>query len=192
MQPAVFLDRDGVLNEVRADKDFYYKPEDIVLLPKVIDALHTIKKRGYKIFVITNQPVIARGIARIDEIEKLDYFMNAKLGMLIDQFYICPHHPEMHPDVPEHAKKYRVPCTCRKPFPGMILEAAKEHSLDLKKSWMIGDMVTDVLTGKAAGCRTIQIHSPHSARIIKTSSSFDKEAKPDFYADSLYDAVPYL
>ncbi len=192
MQPAVFLDRDGVLNEVRADKDFYYKPEDIALLPKVIDAIHMIKKRGYKIFVITNQPVIARGIATIEEIETLHQSMNTKLGMLIDQFYICPHHPEMHPDVPEHARKYRVPCTCRKPLPGMILEAAKEHSLDLKKSWMIGDMVTDVLTGKAAGCRTIQIRSPHSSRIIKTSSSFDKEAKPDFYADSLYDSVAYL
>ena len=192
MNKAIFLDRDGVLNEIQANKDFYYKGGDIIFLPGVFDALKIIKNKGYKIFVITNQPVIARGIASIEEIEKLHEFMNKTLTGLIDKFYTCPHHPEMHPDVPEHAKKYRIACNCRKPLPGMIFKAAEEFGVDIQKSWTIGDMITDIACGKAAGCKTIQVSSPHSIRITKSAMPFDKDIKPDHYAKDLLDATNFI
>ncbi len=192
MKKAVFLDRDGVINEINENIDFYYKKEDIIINPKINEALKILKKKDYLLIVITNQPVIARGIATLDEVSELHNFMNSKLNRLIDKFYICPHHPEMHPDVPEHAKKYRIACNCRKPSPGMILQAAKEFNIDLKKSWMIGDMVTDIACGNAAGCRTILIKSPHSKRVLKSATSFDPNIKPDFYASDLSDAVKFL
>ena len=183
MNKAVFLDRDGVLNETKADKDFYYKESDIVFLPKVSDALKIIKDKGYKIFVITNQPAIARGIISIEEVEKLHNFMNKELGEMIDKFYICPHHPEMHPDVPEHAKKYRIVCDCRKPSPGMLLQAAKDFNINLKESWMIGDMITDVITGKNAGCKTILVKTGYGGK----DGLYNIE--PDIIAEDFMEAV---
>ncbi len=192
MKQAVFLDRDGVLNAVELDKDFYYRKTDIIILPRVIKALRLLKEKGYVLIVITNQPVIARGIATLEEVEDLHHFMNQQLEGLIDAFYVCPHHPEMHPDVPEYAKKYRVACECRKPLPGMILQAAKEFDIDLTKSLVIGDMITDVITGKSAGCKTIFIESPHSKRVIKSKNAFDINIKPDFYAKDLFAATQFL
>ena len=192
MNKAIFLDRDGVLNEIRADKEFYYKEGDIIFFPKIFDALKIIKNKGYKIFVMTNQPVIARGIASSEEIERLHKFMNQELGGMIEKFYMCPHHPEMHLDVPKHALKYRTACNCRKPLPGMIFEAIKEFDLDLNKSWMVGDMITDILCGKAAGCKTIQIFSPHSNKITKSAMAFDKNIEPDYHAIDLFEATKFL
>ena len=192
MNKAVFLDRDGVLNETKADKDFYYKESDIIFLPKVYDALKIIKDKGYKIFVITNQPVVARGMVSLEDVKNLHKFINKELKEIIEKFYICPHHPEMHPDVPEHAKKYRIACNCRKPLPGMIFEAAKEFDIDLNKSWMIGDMITDILCGKAAGCMTIQILSPHNKKITKSAMAFDKNIKPDYHAKDLLEAAGFI
>ena len=136
--------------------------------------------------------MIARGIASLEDVEKLHNFMNEELEGAIDKFYVCPHHPEMHPDVPEHAKKYRIACNCRKPLPGMLFKAAEEFGIDLSKSWVVGDMITDIACGKAAGCRTIQVFSPHSNRITKSAASFDKNIKPDYYAENLMDATRFF
>ena len=189
MNKAVFLDRDGVINE---DKGLLYKKEEISILPKVPKALNNLKEKGYLLIVITNQPAIARGLVSEKEIEELHNFMNQKLNNLIDRFYFCPHHPEMHPDVPEHARKYRIACNCRKPASGMLLQAAKDFDINLEQSWMIGDKVADIVAGKNAGCKTIRVKSPVSHQIHKSAIDFDKNTKADFSANNLLEATEFL
>lgn len=195
MKKAIFLDRDGVINQLLPSNQkfgFICKKEDVVILPNVKEAILTLKNRGYLLFVITNQPAVARGLVSYGEMEALNQFINEKLDNNIERFYFCPHHPEMHPDVPEHAKKYRVVCECRKPAPGMILQAAKEFDIQTNKSWMIGDMITDIATGAAAGCKTILIESPSNSRVIISSQSFNKDIKPDHHAKNLSDALQFI
>lgn len=187
MKKAVFLDRDGVLIE---DKGFQiYKKVDSVILPRVAEALRELKKSNYLLVVVTNQPVIARGLATEEEVEELNKEINNQLGNLIDKFYYCPHHPEMHPDTPEHVKKYRIKCECRKPSPGMLLTAAKELDIDLMNSFMVGDMLSDIIAGKSAGCKTIMIESVNNDKIIKSYIEINKNIKPDYFFKDLYDAV---
>ncbi len=192
MNKAVFLDRDGVINEVSLDKEFYYKKEDIKIISGVETAIKNLKEKGYVIVVITNQPVIARGLASLQEIEQINDSINKLLGGLIDKFYICPHHPEMHADVPEYAKHYRIACECRKPLPGMVNTAVKELKISIEKSWFVGDMIVDVLCGKNAGCKTVQIKSPHSYKRTKSAKDYDSNAKADFNAENLKDAVEVI
>lgn len=186
MRKAVFLDRDGVIN---ASKGFVSKQEEVVLIENIFEALKKIKDKGFLLIVVTNQPIVARGLASEEDIEEIHDFMNKQLGGLIDNFYLCPHHPEMHDDVPVHARKYRIKCDCRKPLPGMLLRAAKKFELDLKESWMIGDMVTDIIAGKAAGCKTILVKSDYTEHITKTWPLFDPNVKSDFEVENLKEAA---
>lgn len=192
MEKAIFLDRDGVVNEVRKDQDFIYKKEHVLIISEVKKALKILKENGYKLIVITNQPVIARGIASEEEIKEINNHINSQLDGMIDKFYVCPHRPDMHPDVPIHAMKYRIVCDCRKPSPGMILQATKDFNIDLKNSWMIGDMARDIATGKNANCRTIFIKSAHSDRNPISSTPFDINIKADAYAKNLLDATRFI
>lgn len=195
MNKAVFLDRDGVIIGLKKDDDAYgfiLNESDVFLLPNTFEALKKFKEKGYLLIVITNQPSVARGIISEEKINEINNFINGQLNNIIDAFYFCPHHPEMHPDVPEHAKKYRIKCECRKPLPGMILQAAKKFDIDLSKSWMLGDMISDVATGKNAGCKTILIKSAANERIIKSAHPFDTNIKPDYYAENLLDAVKFI
>lgn len=192
MNKAVFLDRDGVINEVSLDKELYYKLEDIRIIPGVIEAIKVLKNKGFLVICITNQPVIARGLASIEEIDNLNGSINKSIEGLIDQFYLCPHHPEVHQDVPEHARKYRIACTCRKPLIGMLELAKKNHNIDLEKSWFIGDTVTDILCGKNAGCKTIKVKSSHSHKLLKSSVKYDSSTKPDFEVQNLLEAAKII
>lgn len=187
MRKGIFLDRDGVLIEEKGQ--LIYEKEDMVILPGVISALKKLKTNGYVLIVVTNQSVIARGLATEEYIGEMNRFLNEKLKNLIDRFYYCPHYPEMHPDVPEHAKKYRIKCECRKPLPGMLIRAAKELGIDLNQSYMIGDMITDIIAGSSAGCKTIMIESINKDKIIKSHVEIDKTTKPDYYCKDLYEAV---
>ncbi len=187
MKKGIFLDRDGVLIEEKGYP--LYKEEDLVILPRVIDALRELKRNNYALVVVTNQPVIARGLITEEEVEKLNRVLNEELDNLIDVFYYCPHHPEIHPDTPEYAKKYRIRCECRKPLPGMLLRGAKEFDIDLRQSHMIGDMITDIIAGKSAGCRTIMVESVSNDKVIKSHIEIDKTVKPDYYCKDLYEAA---
>ena len=193
---AIFLDRDGVLIALSKGNEAYgfiYKKEDIEILPGVKDALRALKEKGYLLCVITNQPTVARGLATYEEVESLHKFINAELGGVIDKFYFCPHHPEMHPDVPERARKYRVACECRKPLPGMLHEAALDFGIDLTKSWMIGDMITDIAAGAPARCRTILIESAANKRTTISHKPFDpKNISPDYVVKNLTEATKYI
>lgn len=144
LRPAVFLDRDGTLN---VDFGYVSRPEDIRWLPGVAAALARLRWAGYLLIVVTNQSGIARGFYDVPTMQALHDWMNAALrtqGAHIDAFYHCPHHPDV-----------TGVCTCRKPAPGMLLRAADDWFIDLEKSWMIGDKMSDVVAGRAAGCTPI-------------------------------------
>lgn len=142
---AVFLDRDGVINE---DAGLVYKPAQLRLIDAVEDALRYIHDKGYLAIVVTNQSVIARNLCTFEELDTINATMETLLGKkhaYIDALYFCPHHPDG--GYPEERKEYKVVCDCRKPAPGLILRAAEELNIDLSQSIMIGDRESDVLAG---------------------------------------------
>jgi D-glycero-D-manno-heptose 1,7-bisphosphate phosphatase len=187
---AVFLDRDGVLIEETGK--IICKNEEMKIIPGVKTALNRLKRRGYLLIVVTNQAAVARGLLSEEGVVEMNKFLNKNLDNLIDAFYYCPHHPEMHPDVPEHARKYRITCNCRKPLPGMLIAAAKDYNIDLEKSYMIGDMISDIIAGKSAGTKTIMIESVNSKRIIASHIAMDKSTKADYYSRDLQEALKYV
>lgn len=171
---AVFLDRDGtIIRQV----ELPHKPSQIKLLPGAAHALKQLHDAGYLLIVISNQPVVARGILTPAGVVKLNNVMVKRLaarGAAIDAFYFCPHNPKAD------LKKYRKVCACRKPAPGMVLKAAKRFKMDLKKSFLVGDTTQDMLTGKNARVRTILVRTGHGGR-----DPWQYKAKPDFVVKDL-------
>jgi D-glycero-D-manno-heptose 1,7-bisphosphate phosphatase len=153
MKKAVFFDRDGVINENVPD---ITKPAQFRLIPGVPAAIKRLNASGYLVVVVTNQPVIAKGLCSFEDVEKIHDKMNRLLkdgGAHIDALYVCPHHPEKgHPG---EIKELKIDCECRKPKPALILRAAKDLDIDLHGSWVIGDSLTDVAAGRNAGTNTI-------------------------------------
>lgn len=151
-QKAIFLDRDGTLNKYVG---FLRDIDTFELLPDVCDAVKKINESGYLAIVITNQPVIARGEVTKDQLQEIHNKMETLLGQqgaYLDAIYYCPHHP--HKGYESEIPELKIECDCRKPKPGMLLQAAEDFNIDLGQSWMIGDGENDVLAGKAAGCKT--------------------------------------
>jgi len=150
------LDRDGVINEIvyfpeLGLVDTPLNPDQFKILPNVPEAIRIFNNLGLKVIIVSNQPAIAKGKMTMLLFEKIRKKMRIELqmhGAQIDGEYYCFHHPEAKLD------KYRVNCDCRKPKPGMILKAAKAFNLELSECYMIGDSLTDVETGKRAGCVT--------------------------------------
>lgn len=153
LQKAVFLDRDGTLN--RHD-GFLTDIEDFTLIDGVAQAVKAINASGYLAIVITNQPVVARGEVTFAELDTIHQKMETLLGRegaYLDAVYFCPHHP--HKGYEGEVPELKIECECRKPKPGMILQAARDFHIDLSASWMVGDSDRDVLAGKNAGCKTV-------------------------------------
>ena len=153
LQKAVFLDRDGTIN--RHD-GFLTDIEDFVLIDGVAEAIKAINASGYLAIVITNQPVVARGEVTFAELDAIHQKMETLLGRegaYLDAIYFCPHHP--HKGYEGEVPELKIECECRKPRPGMLLQAAKDFHIDLSESWMVGDSDRDVLAGKNAGCKTV-------------------------------------
>ena len=159
MNRAVFLDRDGVINELVYHQeqeviDSPFTPRQFKLIPGVIESLKILRQNGYLTILISNQPGIAKGHMTAKNFELIKQKMNSELskgGAALDGEYYCLHHPEAV------VEKYRMQCDCRKPLPGLLFKAAREKGIDLKESWLIGDNLSDIQAGKAAGCRTILI-----------------------------------
>lgn len=154
-QKAVFLDRDGTINEYVG---FLRDIDEFKLIDGVTDAIRKINQSGYLAIVVSNQPVIARGEVSLEELQEIHNKMETLFGqegVYIDAIYYCPHHPDkgFEGERPE----YKMECECRKPKPGMLLEAAKKYNIDLGQSWMIGDSKNDIEAGKAAGCQVAYI-----------------------------------
>lgn len=151
IQKAIFLDRDGTINQYVG---FLRNIADFELLDGVSEAIKKINQSGYLAIVVTNQPVIARGEVTWEELHEIHKKMETLLGKdcaYIDGLYICPHHPDkgFEGERPE----YKVDCDCRKPKPGLLLQAARDFNIDLSQSYMIGDSNRDVEAGRKAGCK---------------------------------------
>ncbi len=162
-QKAIFLDRDGTLNEYVG---FLTSIDDFKLLDGAIDAVKKINESGYLAIVVSNQPVIARGEMSLEELQEVHNKMETLLGAggaYLDAIYYCPHHP--HKGYEGERPEYKIDCDCRKPKPGMILKAEKDFNIDLSQSWMVGDRETDVECGKNAGCKTALIGQSASADV---------------------------
>lgn len=154
-QKAVFLDRDGTLNKYVG---FLRDINDFELLDGVTDAIKAINNSGYLAIVVTNQPVIARGEVTVSQLEEIHNKMETLLGLegaYIDAIYYCPHHP--HKGYGGEIPELKFDCDCRKPKPGMLMQAAKEFNIDLSNSWMVGDSENDIQCGLNAGCKTAMI-----------------------------------
>lgn len=148
--PAVFLDRDGTLNE---EKNYLHLWRDWNWLPGVIPGLKKLRDAGFKLVIASNQSGIARGLYPESDWQALCQNINADLGshgVEIDGFYCCPHHPD-----------HTGWCACRKPLPGLLLKAASDLKLDLSSSWLIGDQKTDADAALAAGCKPILVKTGH-------------------------------
>jgi D-glycero-D-manno-heptose 1,7-bisphosphate phosphatase len=184
MKKAVFLDRDGVLNELvpnplTGEYEPPHSPDDLIIFPDVIESLRILQNAGFELFLISNQPDYAKGKTPLENLQavhaKLDRIVRSE-GIRFREYYYCYHHPQGK--VPE----YSFECECRKPKPFFILMAAKRYTLDLSRSWMVGDRDSDIECGKAAGTKTIMIENPQSLK-YRTSS------QPDFTVANLIDAL---
>lgn len=185
---AVFLDRDGV---IVPDDDFLVDVSKVRLLDGVPQALRRLDAAGVALVVITNQPIIARGLATEDEIVTINEAIRTRIeqsgGPANIRFYFCPHHP--HANV----EAYRVDCDCRKPKPGLLRRAAAEQGLDLQQSFMIGDRITDIVAGAAAGCKTVMVLSGrHLDPTIVTSVPIDASMKADHVCADLSAAAEWI
>lgn len=155
-QRAVFLDRDGTINEYRG---FLTDIEEFHLLPGAGEAIRLLNRTEVLVILVTNQPVIARGEVTEEQLEEIHRKMETLLGAegaYVDAIYYCPHHPDsgFAGEIPELKRA----CDCRKPKPGMLLQAADDYHIDLAVSWMVGDQKTDIQAGKNAGCHTAGVY----------------------------------
>jgi len=180
MRKAVFLDRDGTLI-----KNHHYQcdPNGIELMEGVVEGLKLLAERGFLPIVVTNQSGIARGYYTEEQLMVMHHRLNEILlqnGTGIFAFYYCPHHPDGV--VPRYSKI----CNCRKPKPGMVLQACSDLGIDPTQSWMVGDILDDVEAGKRAGCRAILLD-------LGTEAEPEcPEREPEFVAADFLSAAKYL
>lgn len=170
-QKAIFIDRDGTINQYCG---FLKCIENFELLPKTAKAVRLINDSEYLAIVVTNQPVVARGELSLIELEEIHCKMETLLGeqgAYLDDIYVCPHHP--HKGYEGERTEYKIECNCRKPKPGMLLQAAEKYNIDLSCSWMVGDSESDILAGKAAGCRTAYIGEENFGQDIQADNLYN-------------------
>lgn len=177
---AVFLDRDGVLVP---DVDAATRAGELRPYPWTRDALRRLAAAGFARVVVSNQTIVARGLASEADVQRA----HVALDLEVDRYYFCPHHPSAT------LREYRVECDCRKPRPGMLLRAARELGLDLARSFMVGDRPSDVIAGRRAGCRTIRVLSEvHAEPPIESPDPIDPDVPADHTCGDLRQAVAYI
>jgi len=187
MTRAVFLDRDGVVNEIvyfpeLGVLDSPLNPRQFRLLPGAAEAIRVFNRLGLKVIVVSNQPSIAKGKMTEEVFERVRSKMKRlleKKSAHIDAEYYCFHHPS------SKNPRYKGNCDCRKPKPGLILKAAKDFELDLSKCYLVGDGLTDIKAGKAEGCRSFLIGNLKCdlCRLME-----NENVKPDFIVPNLFHA----
>ena len=171
------MDRDGTIIQ---QVELLHKPSQVKLFRDAAAAIKAFNQLGYITVIVTNQPVIARGIIGPKEVDYIHAVLVnrlAKKGAKIDAIYFCPHHPQAN------VKKYRMVCKCRKPDIGMIMVAAKKFNIDLKKSFLIGDSTRDVLAGNRAKTKMILVTTGHGGK-----DKWQFKSKPDFVVKNLKEA----
>ena len=178
MIKGVFLDRDGVINRKPPEGDYITRWESFQILPGVTEGIAQLNHAGFRVIVVTNQRCIAKGLITAAELGSMHerlLDLLAQGGAKIDAIYYCPH--EIEPV-----------CQCRKPAPGMLLEAAQEHGIDLRASWMIGDSESDIEAGKIAGCKTARLCAGNDGA-RKSTPERAAFVSPDIFAPSLLSAI---
>lgn len=187
MSCAVFLDRDGVIIN---DVGLLSGVDQIRLINGSALAIQRFKQKGFRVIVVTNQTVIARGLQTRADVDRIHYRLQELLfqevGEMVDAFYVCPHHPNAN------LVEYRVVCECRKPKPGLILQAASDWRIDLSQSWMVGDRLSDVMAGSMAGCRTILVKSGRHLDLPIESDLEFVSAIPNYVCTDLLEAENYI
>jgi D-glycero-D-manno-heptose 1,7-bisphosphate phosphatase len=181
---AVFFDRDGTLNE---DIGYLGDPHRLRLFAETPAAVHAVREAGFLAVVISNQSGIARGLIAPAQVAAV----NARLvellkvhGTDIDGLYFCPHHPQ------GKVEAYRADCACRKPAPGLVLQAAEELGIDVPHSFMIGDKAADVMLGKNAGCRAVLVRTGYGNMALSELEA--QGVRPDYVAVDVGDAVQWI
>ncbi|WP_029214959.1 D-glycero-beta-D-manno-heptose 1,7-bisphosphate 7-phosphatase [Kallotenue papyrolyticum] len=175
---AVFLDRDGTIN---VEVNYLHRCEDLVLIPGAAEAIRRFNRAGWLVVVVTNQAGIARGFYDEAAMHALHAHLRERLaaaGARIDAFYFCPHHPD-----------FTGPCVCRKPADGMLRQAARDHAIDLARSWLIGDSWSDLVAGHAAGCRTLLVRTGYGRA---TEARLADMPPPDTVVDDLLAAARWI
>lgn len=184
MKRAVFLDRDGVINELVLNPKTgeYESPlseKDLKIASLVFLDLKKLNKAGFLLFIVSNQPNYAKGKASLDFLHLINQLVSGQMleaGVEFSDYFYCYHHPD------GIVKEYSGECLCRKPKPYFLQVAQKKYDVDMKRSWMVGDQDSDVQCGQAAGVRTILINEAHSAQKRGTSV-------PDYHVPDLSEAV---
>lgn len=175
---AVFLDKDGTLIE---DVPYNVDPVHIRLLPGAREGLTALHDAGYRLFIVSNQSGVAHGYFTEEDLTPVEQRLCQlleELSVPLAGFYYCPHQPDgVRP-------AYAVACSCRKPQPGLLLRAASDHEIDLRQSWLIGDILDDVEAGRRAGCKTILLDNGHETEWI-----FSPWRQPDHLAADLDEAA---
>lgn len=177
---AVFLDRDGVINE---EVGHLHNVADLRILPGAAEAIKTLNEKGYSVIVVANQAAVAKGIATIEDVEAIHREMKVRLakeGASLDGIYYCPHHP--NGIIAEYARA----CDCRKPEIGMVEKAMGDLQIEREGSFLVGDKTSDILAGARAGLKTILVKTGYAGR------DGCHEATPDFVADDLLAATSYI
>ncbi len=176
---AVFLDRDGTINE---DVGYLSRLEDLKIYENAAEAIRLIKQKGFLAIVITNQSGVARGFFSEDFIvtvhNKINEYLKAH-GTSLDALYYCPHHPRYGNE------QYRKECSCRKPQPGLLIKAAEDLDIDLKNSYVIGDMPRDMDIARRVGAKGVMVRTGYGRNVVATS-------KPDYIAEDLLDAAKWI
>lgn len=176
---AVFLDRDGTINE---EVGYLSRPDQLRLIPGASRAIRLINEGGMKAVVVTNQSGVARGYFSEEMVEtihgRLDEMLREK-GARIDRFYFCPHHP-VYGNGP-----YKIACSCRKPESGLFLRASEELDIDLARSYVVGDMLKDIDAGKRVGAKGVLVRTGYGRNVTQTD-------KPAYIAEDVLDAVKWI
>lgn len=188
---AVFLDRDGVINQMWFNAEFGIvdspaNPDQFVLLAGVPEAIANMRAAGFLVIVISNQPGIAKGKFTPALLKSIELKMEAGIaagGGSVDAIYNCLHHPEAV------LAQYRTICDCRKPQAGLLLKAAREWNIDLAHSYMVGDGVTDIVAGCAVNLTTIFVNE---RKCYNCDSLFEHQAWPDYLVSNLTEAVTVI
>ena len=178
---AVFLDKDGTLIE---NVPYNVDRTRIRLAPQAIDALLLLSGLGYELIVVSNQPGVALGLFPAGALNAVEEHLNDLFlahGFKLADCYWCPHHPD------GVVRDYALTCTCRKPMPGLLQAAAREHDIDLAASWLIGDILNDVEAGNRAGCRTILLDVGNETQWLR-----GPHRTPEHTASDLLDAATYI
>jgi D,D-heptose 1,7-bisphosphate phosphatase len=185
---AVFLDRDGTINE---EVGYLDSLDKFKIIPCAYEAIRLINESGMKVVVISNQAGVARGLFTEDFVKITHEHLQTALRQKkahIDNFYYCPHHPA------EGIKLYRQNCNCRKPAPGMLLQAAQDLNIDLTKSYLVGDRFNDMEAGKKIGVRGVLVKTGFGQGLLQDDGPdvATPENKPDFIAADILEAVKWI